>query len=80
VDLLRQLCQSSAPNSLRLQSGVMKMLFTLNSKSFLMPLRLRRGIVQVMPVEEYFVTGSVRRWVNLLEFIALSDTAFFKCV
>jgi hypothetical protein len=78
VDTLRHLCHSSTSASTRLQGGVARLLFAKNSDTLVMPLRSRRRKVQVMPTPEYFVAGTVRRWVDLAEFLTLCDEPYFR--
>jgi hypothetical protein len=78
VDTLRHLCRSTTTSSTRLQSGVAKLLFSKNANTLVLPLRSRRRKVQVMPTPEYFVAGTVRRWVDLAEFVTLCDGPYFR--
>lgn len=78
LDTLRHLCAGSTSSSTRLQNGVARLLFAKNADTLVMPLRTRRRKVQVMPTPEYFVAGTVRRWVDLAEFVALCDGPYFR--
>ena len=74
------MCSCGGGKSVRMQNGVTSMLFSRNKESFIMPLRLRKGEVQIQPTAEYFVHGATRRWIHLSEFVDICDESYFRSV
>ena len=78
VDVLATMCSCGGMKSVRIQNNICAMMFVRNLHALVMPVRVRKGRVQIMPIAEYFVHGSARRWVPLEEFISISDEPLFK--